>query len=70
MLCDRNVSLPSITGDYRLNLKYCTLHIIRNVAAKFKQFNQHHKNLIWQLQTCGFEGGVQELKWDIKFQII
>lgn len=40
--CDRNMALLLIGNQLGLDLGYCTLHIIRNVLAKFPKFNSRH----------------------------
>ncbi|KAF4029877.1 MULE transposase domain-containing protein [Phytophthora infestans] len=51
MFCDRSGSLISVATEMRLNLKYCTLHIIRNLLGRFRKFTHGHKNLVWSLQS-------------------
>ncbi|RHY67294.1 hypothetical protein DYB38_007051 [Aphanomyces astaci] len=42
-----------------IELKFCTLHIIRNLTSKFgKLFRQEHHNLIWESQ-----GALQEIQY-------
>eukprot|EP00644_Phytophthora_capsici_P019267 jgi/Phyca11/132701/e_gw1.212.1.1 len=48
---DRSGSLISVATEMRLNLKYCTLHIIRNLLGRFRKFTHGHKNLVWSLQS-------------------
>lgn len=52
LFCDRSTALLSIALAFDLNLKYCTLHIIRNVAHKFGRLKQQDMNYIWRLQAC------------------
>jgi hypothetical protein len=55
VFCDRNTALLSVASLLNLNLKYCTLHILRNAISSFKTFSQQHKNLVWQLQAAESE---------------
>ncbi|EGZ22595.1 hypothetical protein PHYSODRAFT_492008 [Phytophthora sojae] len=55
MFCDRSRALISVALEMGLNLKYCTLHIIRNLLARFRKFTHGHKKLIWALQSAETE---------------
>ncbi|EGZ09736.1 hypothetical protein PHYSODRAFT_416730, partial [Phytophthora sojae] len=46
MFCDHSRALISVALKMGLNLKYCTLHIIRNLLARFLKFTHGHKKLI------------------------
>lgn len=50
IFCDRHPALLSVADAYGLELRYCTLHIIRNLLSRFAKFNHRHKNLVWQIQ--------------------
>lgn len=52
MLCDRGSGLLSVAGDFDLNLKFCTLHIIRNISHQFGRLSQSQKNQVWRLQAA------------------
>ena len=52
IVCDRSTALLPVAGDMGLTLRFCTLHIIRNVLATFKSFNHQHKALVWGLQAA------------------
>lgn len=51
MFCDRGTALLSVADNFSLNLKFCTLHILRNVVHQFASLTQQQKNIIWQLQA-------------------
>ncbi|KAE9022547.1 hypothetical protein PR002_g11952 [Phytophthora rubi] len=52
MFFDRGSGLLSVAADFGLNLKFCTLHIIRNIAHQFEKLSQSQKNLVWRLQAA------------------
>ncbi|GMF58009.1 unnamed protein product [Phytophthora fragariaefolia] len=51
IFCDRDKALISVADALNLNIRYCTLHIIRNVTDKFKIFTTDHYNMDWHLQA-------------------
>lgn len=64
VFCDRHVALLSVAETMGLKLRYCTLHIIRNVLSKFQRFTHRHKNLIWQIQSAKTaEDYLSRLSW-------
>ncbi|GMF33112.1 unnamed protein product [Phytophthora fragariaefolia] len=50
VFCDGSEAFRSVSKTYELNVRYCTLHIIRSLQF-FKTFTQAHENLIWELQA-------------------
>lgn len=52
IFCDRNPALISVAESLGLELRYCTLHVIRNLLARFPKSTHRHKNLIWQIQAA------------------
>ncbi|GMF42770.1 unnamed protein product [Phytophthora fragariaefolia] len=52
IFCDRDKALISVADALNLNIRYCTLHIIRNVTDKFKIFTKAHQNMVWHLQAA------------------
>ncbi|RLN58064.1 hypothetical protein BBJ28_00027122, partial [Nothophytophthora sp. Chile5] len=50
-----SASIISVGREFGLTLKYCTLHIIRNLLARFPAFTNAKKNLIWALQASETE---------------
>ncbi|RHY04119.1 hypothetical protein DYB36_007339 [Aphanomyces astaci] len=51
MLYDRGPGIVAAARSLGIQLRYCTLHIIRNINSKFPMlFRQEHHNLIWDIQ--------------------
>lgn len=56
VFCDRNTALLFVADDFGLELRYCTLHIIRNFFHRSLKFMHAHKNLIWQIHSARIAG--------------
>lgn len=57
IFCDRGAALLSIAPRFGLTLRFCTLHIIRNIAHHFGQLSQQgldvlYRDLVWSVSDA------------------